>query len=126
MPKFSKETLEAHDHGPVVDRQAEVDGYVVNFTEFKQDIDATPMMKGLPNDRCPSAHWGYVIKGRVTFRFDDHDEVVEAGDAFYLPRGHIPVVEAGTEYVQFSPAKELHEVSEHLVRATQKMMQQQA
>ena len=51
MPKFSKETLEAQDYGPVLDRHAEVDGYTVNITAFKQDIDATPLMKGLPGDR---------------------------------------------------------------------------
>jgi hypothetical protein len=121
MPKWSKDSLEAQDYGPVEDRHAEADGYAFNYTIFKQDIDATPMMKGLPGDRCHCPHWGYVVKGKITFRFADHDEVVEAGDAFYLPPGHIPVVEAGTEYVQFSPSKELAEVSEHLVRATQAM-----
>jgi glyoxylate utilization-related uncharacterized protein len=126
MPKFSKATLEGHDYGPVLDHHAEVDGYTVNITTFNQDIDATPLMKGLPGDRCHCSHWGYVIKGQITFRFADHDEVVRAGDAFYLPPGHIPVVEAGTEYVQFSPSKEMAEVSEHMVRATQQMMQQQA
>ncbi len=30
-----------------------------------------------------------------------------AGDAFYLPPGHVPAAEAGTEFVQFSPATEL-------------------
>ena len=43
----------------------------------------------------------------MTFRFADHEEVFEAGDAFYLPPGHIPTAEAGTEFVQFSPAEEL-------------------
>jgi hypothetical protein len=34
---------------------------------------------------------GYVLKRRLTYRFADHDETVQAGDAFYLPPGHIPV-----------------------------------
>ena len=123
MPKVSRESAKLEDHGPVEDRHDDLEGYTVNFVTFKQDIDATPLMKGLPGDRCHCSHWGYVIKGKITFRFADHEEVVEAGDAFYLPPGHIPVVEAGTEYVQFSPSKELAEVSEHLVRATQAMMQ---
>ena len=72
---------------------------------FSQDIDATPLMTGLVDDRCQCPHWGYVFKGRLTFRFADHDLVVEPGDAFYLPPGHIPVVEAGTEYLQFSPSR---------------------
>ena len=44
------------------------------------------------------------------FRFADHEEVFEAGDAFYLPPGHVPIAEAGTEYLQFSPAEELRDV----------------
>ena len=24
--------------------------------------DLTPLMKGLPGDRCPCPHWGYVLK----------------------------------------------------------------
>ena len=48
-------------------------------------------MKGLPDDRCHCPHWGYVLKGRLTFRFADRDEVFEAGDAFYLPPGHVPL-----------------------------------
>ena len=78
------------------DRHAELDGYTVNFVSFHQDIDATPLLKGLPDDRCQCPHWGYVLKGRVTFRFPDATtEVFEAGDAFYLPAGHIPSVEPG-------------------------------
>jgi ribosomal protein L16 Arg81 hydroxylase len=79
-------------------------------------------MHGLPDDRCPCPHWGYVKKGRVTYRFADHDEVCEAGDAFYLPPGHIPIVEAGTEIVQFSPTKEIREVAEVMGANMQKMM----
>jgi quercetin dioxygenase-like cupin family protein len=114
MAKVSKESAsQVQRHGPVEDRAEDLDGgYTVNFASFDADVDATPMMKGLPGDRCHCPHWGYVVKGRITYRFSDHDEVVEAGDAFYLPPGHIPIVEAGTELIQFSPTQELHEVAE--------------
>ena len=39
--------------------------------------------------------------------YEDHDEVIEAGDAFYMPPGHVPEADAGTEFVQFSPTAEL-------------------
>ena len=53
MPKFSKETLEAHDYGPVLDRQAEVDGYTVNITAFqpghrRDAADEGPARRPLP------------------------------------------------------------------------------
>jgi hypothetical protein len=124
MPKVSKQSA-AHveQFGPVEDHHEDVQGYTINFVSFSEDIDATPMMKGLPNDSCSCPHWGYVLKGRLTFRFADHDEVVEAGDAFYLPPGHIPTAEAGSEYVQFSPSEELRTVAEAMKANMQKAMQ---
>ena len=116
MPKVSRESA-AHveDHGPVEDRHEDVDGYTINFLTFRVDIDGAPLLKGLPHDKCNCPHWGYVLKGRVTYRFGDHDEVFEAGDAFYVPAGHTPEVAAGTEYVQFSPSEELRLVSEKML-----------
>jgi hypothetical protein len=122
MPKVSKDSA-AHveQHGPVEDRHEDLDGYTVNFVTFRQNIDATPLLKGLPDDRCSCPHWGYVFKGRVTFRFADRAEVFEAGDAFYLPPGHIPIVEQDTEYLQFSPSEELHRVSETMMKNMEQM-----
>ena len=80
----------------------------IQFITIREDVDSTPLLKGLPNDSCTCPHWGYVFKGRLVFRIDGREEVYEAGDAFYLPPGHIQSAEAGTEYLQFSPAEELH------------------
>jgi hypothetical protein len=123
MPKTSRETATlGGDYGPVVDRAEELDGYRVGFTSFREDVDATPLLKGLPDDRCQCPHWGYVITGRVVFRFADHDEVFEAGDAFYTPAGHIPVQhQPGTEFVMFSPAEALRETEAAMQRNMQAM-----
>jgi hypothetical protein len=43
----------------------------------------------------------------LTVRYADHEEVVEADDAFSMPPGHVPAAEAGTEFVMFSPTPEL-------------------
>ena len=43
------------------------------------------------------------MEGRIGFRFDDHAEVYEAGEAYYVPPGHTVVHHAGTEIVEFSP-----------------------
>lgn len=109
MPKVSKHTASGGgDYGPVVDLHEEVEGYRIGFTTFREDVDGTPLLKGLPDDRCQCPHWGYVISGRVTFRFTHRDEVFEAGDAFFTPAGHIPVShEPGSEILMFSPAHEL-------------------
>jgi len=112
MPKVSRESAQVDDFGLVEDRHAELDGYTVGFVTFRQDLDHAPLLKGLPDDRCQCPHWGYVIKGRLTYRFADREEVFEAGDAFYLPPGHIPVAnEPGSEMVQFSPAEALRDTA---------------
>jgi mannose-6-phosphate isomerase-like protein (cupin superfamily) len=121
MPKVSRESAQLDDHGMVVDRHEEIDGYTVNFVTFRQDVDATPLLKGLPDDKCSCPHWGYVLKGRLTYRFADREEVFEAGDAFYLPPGHVPVAEAGSELVQFSPTAELRAVDAVMLENVQAM-----
>jgi len=109
MPKVSMDSApQRQEAGPVLDLRDELDGYTVSFTSLLEDIDATPFMKGLVDDRCQCPHWGYVFKGKMTARYADHDEVFEAGDASYIPPGHIPVKnEPGTEILWFSPTGEL-------------------
>src|SRR3954468_6189232 len=111
MPKVSHDSAtQGGEYGPVTDRSDALDGYTVNFVTFHVDIDATPLLKGLPDDRCQCPHWGYVVSGKVTFHYGDRDEVFEAGDAFYTPPGHAPVKhQPGTELVMFSPTDELRE-----------------
>jgi hypothetical protein len=107
MPKTSRETAsQVTTVGPMESRSEQLGDFIVDFSTFHEAADATPLFKGLPDDRCQASHWGYILKGKVTFRYADHDEVYEAGDAYYAPPGHIPVVEAGTESVEFSTAAE--------------------
>jgi len=111
MPHISRNDAQVKDVGPVLVRSREALGYRIDFVTFKTDIDATPLLKGLPHDLCSAAHWGYVLKGTVTFRFlDGHEEVFVEGDAFYAPAPHTSRAAEGTEYLQFSPDAQLKEV----------------
>ena len=124
MAKVSRESATGGgEFGPVTDRAEELEGYTVNFVTFRADVDGTPLLKGLPDDRCQCPHWGYVVSGAVTFRYADRDERCVAGDAFYTPPGHIPVKhEPGTELVMFSPTPELR-VTEEVMQRNMKEMQ---
>ena len=123
MPKVSRESAtQGGDFGPVVDRSDQLEGYTVNCTTFQEDVDATPLMKGLPDDRCQCPHWGYVINGELTFRYADREEIFQAGDAFYTPPGHIPVKhEPGTEVVFFSPTEEMRHTEAAMMRNMQEL-----
>jgi hypothetical protein len=118
MPKLSKQGASlVDDFGVAEDRHDDIDGYTVNFVTIRQSHDLAPMLAALPGGNCPCPHWGYVFKGRLTIRYRDWQETVEAGEAFYMSPGHTPAAEAGTEFVQFSRAEQLAATTEAIKKA---------
>ena len=111
MPKASKTT--ASDSMEIDGYEGHFEnfegGYTVGFEAYTADADLTPLFSGLPDDRCQCAHWGYVIKGKVTFKTAAGEETFETGDAYYVGPGHTPVLFAGTEVVEFSPTEALQD-----------------
>jgi mannose-6-phosphate isomerase-like protein (cupin superfamily) len=109
MPKASKATASDTFNAEGYEGHLEAlkGGYTVAFETYTADADLAPLMKGLPDDRCQASHWGYVMSGKVTFRSADGDETFNAGDAYFVPPGHTPVIYADTELVEFSPTDEL-------------------
>ena len=75
---------------PVPSSVHEPKGDVRIFTSVREDWDLAPLLKGLPGNSCQCPHWGYVTAGRLTVRYSDREEVIEPGDAFYTPPGHVP------------------------------------
>jgi hypothetical protein len=65
--------------------------------------DITSLLKGLPDNRCPCSHWGYVLTGEMRVTSADGEETLRAGDLFYLPPGHTVAVQHDVEYVEFGP-----------------------
>jgi hypothetical protein len=106
----------------VEDRHADLDGYTVSFATFREDIDHRPLLKGLPDDSCQCPHWGFVLKGSWTVRVGDNEEVFQAGDAFYMPPGHVPLSnEPGSQILLFSPTQELRETEQVIMKNVQAM-----
>lgn len=120
MAKASSTSVDkVADYGVAIDRSSELGGYTVNFVTITQTHDLGPMLASLPGGNCPCPHWGYVLKGRIIVRYPDHEEVVEAGDAFFMPPGHAPEAEEGTELIQFSPTDQLAETEAAIAKAMQ-------
>ncbi|MCP8323264.1 MAG: hypothetical protein L6N96_03705 [Candidatus Methylarchaceae archaeon HK02M2] len=113
-------TLESSE---VVIQEATWGDMHVGFETFKKRFDVTPLMRGLPNDRCQCPHWGYVIKGLMRVRYADREETVKAGDAYYIAPGHSATFEAGTELIEFSP-KEKYQKTMEVVERNLAAMQQ--
>jgi hypothetical protein len=88
-------------------RYIEWGGMTIEMGDFAQTVDPADLFKGLEDDRCQCPHWGVVTKGTLRYRYADHEEVYSAGEIYYAPPGHLPILEAGAEYVEFSPTDEL-------------------
>jgi hypothetical protein len=118
MPKASKATASDTFNADGYEGHLEAlkGGYTVAFETYTADADLAPLMKGLPDDRCQASHWGYVMSGKVTFRSADGDETFNAGDAYFVPPGHTPVIYADTELVEFSPTDELQRTVDAVTR----------
>ena len=122
MRGSKEEVPTAVDAAGVVIRLAEWGEMTVALETFPAGTDTAPIFKGLPDDRCQSPHWGYVLRGRVRVRYRDREEVIGAGDAFHLEPGHTTVFEEETELVEFSPRGEYRttlEVAQRNVAAMQ-------
>ena len=90
-------------------------GMTVTYNELPKGMDVSPLLMGLKNDSCHCPHWGYVVEGSIRMKYDDgKEEVLSAGDVFYLPPGHTAIVEEDYKFIEFSPEKELGEVMEHI------------
>lgn len=119
-------------HGSVAELPAFMDapGAVIRGTdwgdmrcvrvELGPGADLGPLLKGLPDDRCQVPHWGYVLAGSITIGYTDaREETLRAGDLCYLPPGHTARSDEGVTFVEFSPARELQEVYDHVGRQMQ-------
>ncbi len=93
-------------------RQVEWGGMSLELANSGQAFNAAPLLKGLPDDCCQCPHWGYVVKGQLTYIFSNRTEQFKGGDLYYVPAGHQLQIAAHTEYVEISPKEQLQQTIE--------------
>ena len=92
-------------------------GMTVGFNEIPAGTDFSPLLQGLRNDSCHCPHWGYMVEGELLIKYDDGtEEMLTAGDVFYMPPGHTAIVIKDMKFLDFSPEKELNEVLDHIAK----------
>ena len=122
MAKIAKlDTSTVYEMEGFEGRYQDLGGTTVGFETYTQDADLSPLFKGLPDDECQCEHMGYVIRGKVAFRSGGAEELFEAGDAYYVGRGHTPILYAGTEVIEFSPTEELRRTLEVVTENMEQM-----
>ncbi len=108
MPRTWKaEAPIAFDEPEIEGRYVNVGGYTVAYDTHKADLDPAPCSAVCPTTVASARTGGVVKRGKIMFRYADHDEVFEAGDAYYGAPGHLPLLCAGTEPIEFSPTDAL-------------------
>ncbi len=114
--KLRKEELPIALELPVATfRMGEWDSTSVAYVEMKAGADASPLLEGLPDNKCQCPHWGYMLKGAIHLRYSDGaEEVCKAGEMFHWPAGHTVWVKEDTAFVEFSPRKELKALYSHI------------
>lgn len=103
--------------GELTLRYAEWGTMAVRHAEVPAGVDMSPVLEGLPDDRCPSPHWGIVLKGSIHLRHaDGTEETTRAGQLYYWPAGHTAWTDEDAAFVEFGPVKPMRQFSEHAKR----------
>ena len=89
--------------GPSSIRGADWGEMRVSLVSVPAGTDFSPLLRGLPEDRCQGPHWGYVLKGRLRIQYADGEEVLSAGDFYHMPPGHTGIAEEDTEFLEVAP-----------------------
>jgi hypothetical protein len=101
--------------GEIETRGIDWGGTLVRHIALPAGTDFTPLFVGLPDDRCQSPHYGYIVEGSITVQYaDGTEETSRAGDLYYWPAGHTGWTDDGVVFVEFSPTEQIAPVLAHL------------
>lgn len=102
------------EQGNLVTRYVEWDDMAVRYARVPAGTDMGPVLEGLPNDRCPSPHWGIVLEGAITLvHADGVKETTSAGEAYFWPAGHTAFAEEDVVFLEIGPVTEMRAFGQH-------------
>jgi hypothetical protein len=80
--------------------------------------DLTPYFAALPGGLCSGDHFGIVLDGEITVRYEDgSEETTRAGDLYYWPAGHTGWTDQGVEFIAVTPLAQIEQMEETLAAA---------
>lgn len=105
------------ENGDLITRYAEWGEMAVRHASVPAGTDFTPVLAGLPDDRCPSPHWGVVMEGSIHIEHaDGSQETARAGELYYWPAGHTAWTDEPVVFIEFGPVAPMRQFSEHARR----------
>jgi hypothetical protein len=103
------------DAGELQTRYQELGDLAIRHVSVPAGADMGPLLKGLPNDRCPSPHWGMVLSGSIdVVHADGSAETARAGDVYHWPAGHTATTSEPCSFLEVGPVTEMRAFNEHV------------
>ncbi len=97
----------------------------VGLTTVHEPLDCTELYKqgGLPGGVCQCPHYGYIFEGRMRAVYPGTDwpeETIEAGEAYFIPAGHVLIYDKPSRVLELNPAHALQTCMDAMQRAADK------
>lgn len=100
--------------GELETRYVEMGEMAIRHARVPAGTDLTPVLKGLPGDRCPSPHWGIVLEGSILLQHaDGSEEKASAGEVYHWPAGHTARTDEGAVFIEVGPVGPMREFGDH-------------
>ncbi|MEU4648509.1 cupin domain-containing protein [Nocardia fluminea] len=103
--------------GEMQTRYIELGDMAVRHARVPAGTDFGPVLRGLPDDRCPSPHWGIVLEGSLRLEHADGTvETANAGEVYYWPAGHTATSAGGAVFLEVGPVAPMRQFHDHALR----------
>lgn len=103
--------------GDLETRYVELGDMAIRHLRVPAGTDFGPVLEGLPDDRCPSPHWGIVMEGSLKLEHaDGTTETASAGEVYYWPAGHTGTSDDGAVFIEVGPVSPMRDFHDHAQR----------
>lgn len=100
--------------GELETRYLELGDMAIRHARVPAGTDFGPVLPGLPDDRCPSPHWGIVLEGSIQLEHADGTTelavaVAVAGEVYHWPAGHTATSADGAVFLEVGPVSPMRD-----------------
>jgi hypothetical protein len=100
--------------GDLETRYLELGEMAIRHARVPAGTDFGPVLTGLPDDRCPSPHWGIVLEGSLRLQHADGSvETASAGEVYHWPAGHTATSAEGAVFLEVGPVAPMRQFHDH-------------
>lgn len=104
--------------GDLETRYLELGDMAIRHAKVPAGTDLGPVLMGLPDDRCPSPHWGIILEGSIHIQHaDGSEEIARAGEVYHWPAGHTANTDEGVVFIEVGPVEPMRQFGEHAKKA---------